>query len=175
MVCWKIRCVNTARKKDSVETLGVDLRTRIKRLGAKEQARKRSAKYLEYKEEQGLPKEQHEGGRQKVVLDGHGASKDLGSPCSGDGSHGKVDIEETDGSSSRQKEHDFTVLVHGDMWPRSGRRALHHGHSVLGGVWRRKWPAEQKEARMKQIQEVQSWKQVRGPAGAVIAMAYLDI
>ena len=29
---------------DSVETLGVDLRTRIKKLGAKEQARKRKCK-----------------------------------------------------------------------------------------------------------------------------------
>ena len=44
------------------------------------------------------------------------ASKNLGSPCSGDGSHGKVEIEETDGSS-RQKEYDFSVLIHGSIWP----------------------------------------------------------
>ena len=36
------------------------------------------------------------------------------------------------------------------------------------GVWTGKWRHEQKEARMRQIQEVQTWKQVRGPAGAVI-------
>ena len=35
------------------------------------------------------------------------------------------------------------------------------------GVWTRKWYREQK-AWMRQIQEVQTWKQVRGPAGAVM-------
>ena len=36
------------------------------------------------------------------------------------------------------------------------------------GVWTGKWHHEQREAWMRQIQEVQSWKQVRGPAGAVM-------
>ena len=36
------------------------------------------------------------------------------------------------------------------------------------GIWKGKWYHEQREAWMKQIQEVQSWKQVRGPAGAVM-------
>ena len=36
------------------------------------------------------------------------------------------------------------------------------------GVWTGKWHLEQGEAWMKQIQEVQMWKLVRGPAGAVI-------
>ena len=36
------------------------------------------------------------------------------------------------------------------------------------GVWTGKWSYEQKEAWMRQIREVQTWKQVRGPAGAVM-------
>ena len=36
------------------------------------------------------------------------------------------------------------------------------------GVWTQKWSYEQKEAWMKQIREVQTWKQVRPPAGAVM-------
>ena len=36
------------------------------------------------------------------------------------------------------------------------------------GVWIGKWSHEQKEAWMRQIREVQTWKQVRGPAGAVM-------
>ena len=36
------------------------------------------------------------------------------------------------------------------------------------GVWTGKWSHEQKEARMRQIREVQTWKKVRGPAGAVM-------
>ena len=35
-------------------------------------------------------------------------------------------------------------------------------------VWTGKWHREQKEAWMRQIQEVQMWRQVRGPAGAVM-------
>ena len=36
------------------------------------------------------------------------------------------------------------------------------------GVWTGKWSYEQKEAWMRQIREVQQWKQVRGPAGAAM-------
>ena len=36
------------------------------------------------------------------------------------------------------------------------------------GAWTRKVSHEQKEAWMRQIREVQTWKQVRGPAGAVM-------
>ena len=36
------------------------------------------------------------------------------------------------------------------------------------GVWTNKWSHEQKEAWMRQIREVQTWKQVRGPVGAVM-------
>ena len=36
------------------------------------------------------------------------------------------------------------------------------------GVWIGKWPVEQKEAGMNQAPEVQTWRQVRGPAGAVV-------
>ena len=36
------------------------------------------------------------------------------------------------------------------------------------GVWTRKWAVERKDARTRQIQEVQMWRQVRGPVGAVM-------
>ena len=72
---------------DSVDSLGVDLRTRVKKLGAKEKA-----------------------------------------------SNGEGEIEETDGSSSRQKEHDFSVLIYGSMWLCSRGGTSHLGHSVLGRI-----------------------------------------
>ena len=56
-------------------------------------------------------------GGQEVATSKYGANKDLGSSCSGDSSHGKVKIEETDGSSSVQKEYDLPVLVHGSICP----------------------------------------------------------
>ena len=54
------------------------------------------------------------------------------------------------------------------------------------GAWIGKWHTEKKEAWMSQIFEVQTWRQVRGPAGAVmcetldfghkvVTMAHLDI
>ena len=39
-----------------------------------------------------------------------------------------------------------------------------------GGVWVGIWCTEQKEAWMKQIFEVQTWRQVRGLAGAVMCV-----
>ena len=72
---------------DSVEMLGVDLRTRVKKLGAKEKSEKEEvqSEILARHEEQGLPQELHEGGGQETATCGHDTSKDLGSPCSGDG------------------------------------------------------------------------------------------
>ena len=92
----------------------------------------------------------------------------MGSPCGGNGSHGEVQIETTDGSCAKQKEYDFLVLVH-ETFGLEVEEEL----STLAtqcwteGVWTRKWYREQK-AWMRQIQEVQTWKQVRGPAGAVM-------
>ena len=89
---------------DSVETLGVDLRTRVKRLGAKEKASRKTCKVRLslIKKNKAFQKKLHESGCQEVATCMYDASKDLESPCSGDGSHGEVEIEETDGSS-RQK------------------------------------------------------------------------
>ena len=48
------------------------------------------------------------------------------------GPHRKIEIEEADGGSSRQKEYDFAFSVHGIVWSRDRRGALHLGHTVLG-------------------------------------------
>ena len=72
-------------------------------------------------------------------------------------------------AAAGKKEHGLPFLVHGGIWLGSGGRALHRGYSVLGRRsldW--KWSHEQKEAWMRQIREVQTWKQVRGLAGAVM-------
>ena len=58
-------------------------------LGAKEKARRKKCKirFSLLKKESSLPKELHESRCQEVATSGCGTSKDLGSPCSGDGSH----------------------------------------------------------------------------------------
>ena len=88
---------------DSVDTLGVDLRTRVKRLGAKEKARRKKCRvrFSLIKKNEAFSKELHESGCQKVAMCGFDASKDLETACSVDGSHGEVEIEEADGSNCR--------------------------------------------------------------------------
>ena len=92
---------------------------------------------LAYQEEQSLPEELHEGGVKKLLRAGMVPARTWWSPCSRDGSHGKVEIEEADGSSSGQKGHDLSVLVHGSIWPCSGRKSslpwpLSIGHKEYG-------------------------------------------
>ena len=74
---------------DSVETLGVDSRTRVKRLGAKEKARRKKckARFSIIKTNKAFRKELQEIGCQEVATCRHDASKDLGRPCGWDVSH----------------------------------------------------------------------------------------
>ena len=98
---------------DSVETLGVDSRTRVRRLGAKEKARRKkcNVRFSLIKRNKAFQKSYV-----KVVSRRCYDRYDMDSSCSGDGSHGEVETEETDGSSSRQKEYDFSVPIHGSIW-----------------------------------------------------------
>ena len=70
---------------------------------------------LDNQEEQGFSEELHGDGDQEVTASGYGASKDVESACSRDGSCGKIEIEEADGSSSGQKKHDLAVFVDGSI------------------------------------------------------------
>ena len=69
-------------------------------------------------------------------------------------------MEETDGtsSSSRQEGVDFAFLGLATMATQKWAE----------GAWIGEWHTEQKEAWMRQIFEVQTWRQARGPAGAVM-------
>ena len=101
------------------------------------------------------------GGRQEVATCRHDVSKDVESACSRDGSHRKVQIEETDGCCCGQKEQRLLKLRRSfPPWPLSiGEKecGLEHGGT------------NKKEAQMRQIREVQMWwKQVRGLALAVM-------
>ena len=158
---------------DSVDTLGVDMRTRIKNLGAKEKAKRKKEVQgwiLAHQERQRFSKDLQESGCQEAVQSGHGASKDLVGPCSGDGSHGKVEIEETDGSCSRQKKTTTSLSLFMEAYGLEAEEELSTVATQrwAEGFWSGKWRHEQKEAWMMQIQEVKTWKQVRGPAGAVM-------
>ena len=71
---------------DSVETLGVDLRTRVKRLGAKEKARRKKCKerFSLIKKNKAHQKNNMKVGGQEVATKGYGTSKSMESAYSGD-------------------------------------------------------------------------------------------
>ena len=121
------------------------------------------------KKNKAFQKELHESGCQEVVKSGHGASKDLGSPCSGDCSHGKVELRRQMAAAAGKKSTTSLSLV-----IEAYGLEVEEEPSTLAtqywaeGVWTGKWHHEQREAWMRQIQEVQMWRHLRGPAGAVI-------
>ena len=53
---------------------------------------------------------------QEVSTSGYGTSENVESACSRNCTHRKIKIEEADGSSSGQTEHDIVVFVHGSIW-----------------------------------------------------------
>ena len=88
---------------DRVETQSVNLRTRVKKLGAKEQARRIKCRVIlsilnEFK---AFQKCYMKVGVKKLLRTGMMPARTWRRPCGGDGSHGEVEIEETDCSSSR--------------------------------------------------------------------------
>ena len=117
-----------------METLGVGLENKSQEVGSQGTGEEEEVQIeiLDHQEEYSFPEELHEGGCQEFVTSGHGASKNLGSTCSGFGPNRKIEIEEADGSSSGQKGHSLAVLVQGSRWPRSRGITLHLGHSVQG-------------------------------------------
>ena len=76
---------------NSVESLGVDLRTRVKRLRVKEKARRKKCKvrFSLIKKNEVFQKSCTKVGGQEAAASGYGASKNTGSVCCGDGSQGK--------------------------------------------------------------------------------------
>ena len=156
---------------DSVETLGVDLRTGVKRLGVKEKARRKTCKMRVslIKKNKPFQKNYMKMGVKKLPRAGYGASKDVERACGGGGPCRKINIEETDGGSSRQIEYHFTVCVHGSIFGLEVKEEM----STLAtqcwaeAVWIGKWCLEQKEAWMNQV-EFPMWRQAIRLAGAVI-------
>ena len=80
-----------------------------------------------------------------------------------------VTIKETDGSGCGQKSTtSLSLFMEAYGLEEEEELSTMATQHWAEGVWTGKWRHEQKEAWMRQIQEVQTWKQERGPAGAVM-------
>ena len=125
---------------------------------------------LDHQEEQGLSKELHEGRCEEVVKNRCGASKELGSACSGNcpqqkDSKLKRQMAAAVGKKSTTSLYPFMEAYGLEVEEELSTLATQYWAE---GAWRGKWHHEQKEAWMKQVREVQVWRQVRVPAGAVM-------
>ena len=110
-----------------LETLGVDLRTRVKKLGAKVKARREQCivRFSLVKKNKAFQKNFMKMGVKKLLRAGMVPARTWRV-------HAVEIAEETDGSSSWKKAHRIPVLVHGNLWLRSGRGTLHFGYSEWG-------------------------------------------
>ena len=90
---------------DRVETLGVDKRTRVKRLGAKEKARrkKRKVRFSLIKKNKAFQKSYMKVGVKKLLRTGMMPARTWRVHAVEMSSHAEVEIEKTDGRSGRKK------------------------------------------------------------------------
>ena len=70
-------------------------------------------------------------------------------------------------AAAGKKEHDLFVLVH-DLALKWKKRSPVATQDWEEGTWIGNWHSELREAWLNQALEVQIWRQVRGPAGAVM-------
>ena len=104
---------------ESVETRGVDLRTKVKMLGAKEEVRRRTCRvrFSLIKKKGGLSEELLEERCEEAVDDGNGVSESMESTCSGNDAHREIFLKEADGgSSSREEGVDLALHLLGSLW-----------------------------------------------------------
>ena len=155
---------------DSVETLRVDLRTRAKNLGAKEKARRKECKVrFSLVEKNEAFQKNYMMVDVKNFASRNGTSKNVGSKCSGDGSH-RIFLRRQMAAAAVVKKNATSLSLCMETFGLEVEEDL----STLAtqtwaeGAWTGEWPVEQKEAWLNQILAVQMWRQVRGPAGAVM-------
>ena len=126
---------------------------------------------LDYQEEQGFPKELHEGGCQEGVTTGYGASEVLGNPRRGDiASTERLKMRRQMAAAAARKKNTTSLSLFMEAFGFEVEEELSTMATQTWeeGAWTGKWHTEQKEAWLNQIREVQMWRQVRGPAGRVM-------
>ena len=164
-------CVIAARK------MSDDGRTRGTNLGAKEVGSERKSEkdkvqseILTHQEKRGLPKKTHEGGRQEVATCGHGASENVGAHAVEMARTERDKLRRQMAAAAAGKKSATSLSLFMEVCGLEEEEELSNLATQFWaeGVWTVKWYREQREAWMKQIQEVQLWRKERGPAGAVM-------
>ena len=153
---------------DSVETLGVDLRTRVRRLGAKEKARRKKYKvrFSLVKKNKVFERSYMKVGVKKLLRAGMVPARTRRVHA--------VGVVPTDRFKLRRQmaaAADKTSTTSLSFFMEAYSLSVEEELSTLTtqywteGAWIGKWHREQKEAWMKQVREGRMWRQVRGLAG----------
>ena len=124
---------------------------------------------LDHQEEQGLPEELHESGVKNLLRAGMMPARTWGAHAVGMSPTVRLKLRRQMAAAAGKKS--ATSL---SLFMEAYGIEVEEELSTMAtqywaeGVWTGKWSHELKEAWMRQIREVQTWKQVRGPAGAVM-------
>ena len=155
---------------DSVETLGVDLRPKVKKLGAKEQARRKKCKltFSIIKKNKAFQKSYMKVGVKKLLRAGMVPARTWRVHA--------VEIAPTERLKWRRQMAAAAAGIKSttslSLFMEAFGLEVEEDLSTLAtlywaeGVWTGKWYQEQKEAWMNQVRQVQTWS---GPAGAVMS------
>ena len=104
---------------DSVETLGVDLRRRVKRLRAKEKARRKKCKvrFSIIKKNKAFQKNYTKVGVKKLLRVGMLPARTWRAHAVGMSPTERKNLRRQMAAAAGKKEHHFAFLVHGGFWP----------------------------------------------------------
>ena len=119
---------------DSVETLGVDLRTRVKRLRAKEKARRRKCmvRFSLVKKNRAFQKNYMKVVVKKLLRTGMVPARTWRVHAVEMAPTERLKLRRHVTAAAGKKECDLVVLVHGSLWSGSGGETFFFGHPVLG-------------------------------------------
>ena len=141
---------------NSVVTLGVDLRTRVKRLGVKEKTRRKcKVRFSLIKKNEVFQKSYMKVGVKKLLRGGMMPARTWGVHA--------VEMAPTEMAAAAGKKSTLSLFMGAYGLEVEEELSTMATEYWAEGFWTGKWRHEQKEAWMRQIQKVQTWKQVRGP------------
>ena len=156
---------------DSVETLGVDMRTRVKRLGAKEKGRRKKCKvFSTIKKNKAFQKSYMKVGVKKVLRPGMVPVRSWGIHAGEIAPTERLKMRRQMAAAAARKKNTTSLSLFMEAFGLEVEEELSTMATQTWeeGAWTGKWHTEQKEAWLNQIREVQMWRQVRGPAGRVM-------
>ena len=150
---------------DSVETLGVDLRTRVKmQKNKREEGSAKRDSRSSIKKNKAFPKSYMRVGVKKLLRAGMMPARTWGVHAVGMAPTERLKLRRQMAAAGKKSTTSLSLFMEACGLEVEEELSTMATQYWAEGVWTGKWYHEQREAWIKQIQEVQFWRQVRGPA-----------